>query len=237
MLTDLDLGMNDHMSEPLEWDESRAYDRGKVFSHDDLENMQERFGRYLDIDGDGIPYRTYPGTHPTKGAFFTRGTSRDEYAVYTENGDEYVKNMYRLLKKWETAKNIVPAPEVYQDANQSEVGVIFFGTSTDSALEALDYLRAKGVETDALRIKAFPFNNTVKDFIDSHKTVFIIEQNRDAQLRQLVINEFETVPAKLVPVLEFGGMPITAANIETQIEQHLDPKDNVTPLNTLVEGK
>ncbi len=237
MLTDLDLGMNDHMSDPLEWDEARSYDRGKVFTHDDLENMQERFGRYLDVDGDGIPYRTYPGTHPTKGSFFTRGTSRDEYAVYTENGDEYVKNMNRLLKKWDTAKDIVPAPEVYQESNKSDIGVIFFGTSTDSTLEALDYLRAKGIETDALRIKAFPFNNDIEEFVTSHEKVFVVEQNRDAQMRQLIVNEFGTLPAKLIPVLEFGGMPITAANIEKQIEQHLNPKDNVTPLNANAEGK
>ncbi|NRA41763.1 MAG: 2-oxoacid:acceptor oxidoreductase subunit alpha [Pseudomonadales bacterium] len=230
MLTDLDLGMNDHMSEPLEWDDSRAYDRGKVFTHDDLENMQQRFGRYLDVDGDGIPYRTYPGTHPTKGSFFTRGTSRDEYAVYTENGDEYVKNMNRLLKKWETAKDVVPAPEVYQASNQSNRGVIFFGTSTDSSLEALDYLADKGIQLDALRVKAFPFNDTVKAFIDDHDEVFVIEQNRDAQLRQLVINEFDIVPSKLVSVLEFGGMPITAAHIQSQIEAHLNPVSNVTQL-------
>ena len=225
MLTDLDLGMNDYMSDPLEWDKNRSYDRGKVFSAEELEAMSERFGRYLDVDGDAIPYRTYPGTHPTKGAFFTRGTSRDEYAVYTENGDLYVENMKRLLRKWETAKGIVPAPQVYQESNQSKVGVIFFGTSTDSSLEALDYLRSDGIETDALRIKAFPFNDTVKDFVDSHDTVFIVEQNRDAQLRQLVINEFETNPAKLVPVLEYGGMAITAANIKSQIEAVLKPAE------------
>lgn len=221
MLTDLDLGMNDYMSEPLEWDADRVYDRGKVFTSDDLEAMTERFGRYLDVDGDAIPYRTYPGTHPTKGAFFTRGTSRDEYAVYTENGDLYVENMQRLLRKWETAKDIVPAPEVYQETNKSEIGVIFFGTSTDSSLEALDYLRAEGIETDALRVKAFPFNHTVEAFVNSHETVFIVEQNRDAQLRQLVVNEFDTNPAKLVPVLEYGGMAITAATIKSQIETAL----------------
>ena len=184
----------------------------------------------FDVDGDGIPYRTYPGTHPTKGSFFTRGTSRDEYAVYTENGDEYVKNMNRLLKKWETAKDVVPAPEVYQASNQSNRGVIFFGTSTDSSLEALDYLADKGIQLDALRVKAFPFNDTVKAFIDDHDEVFVIEQNRDAQLRQLVINEFDIVPSKLVSVLEFGGMPITAAHIQSQIEAHLNPVSNVTQL-------
>jgi 2-oxoglutarate ferredoxin oxidoreductase subunit alpha len=227
MLTDLDLGMNDYMSEPLNWDENRAYDRGKVFNTEELENMTERFGRYRDVDGDAIPYRTYPGTHPTKGAFFTRGTSRDEYAVYTENGDEYVANMQRLLRKWETAKDIVPAPEVYQTENASSIGVIFFGTSTDSSLEALDYLRAEGLETDALRIKAFPFNNTVQSFIDAHETVFVVEQNRDAQLRQLIVNEFGTNPAKLLPVLEYGGMAITAATIKSQIESALNAAEAV----------
>jgi 2-oxoglutarate ferredoxin oxidoreductase subunit alpha len=189
--------------------------------------MTERFGRYRDVDGDAIPYRTYPGTHPTKGAFFTRGTSRDEYAVYTENGDEYVANMQRLLRKWETAKDIVPAPEVYQTENASSIGVIFFGTSTDSSLEALDYLRAEGLETDALRVKAFPFNNTVQSFIDAHETVFVVEQNRDAQLRQLIVNEFGTNPAKLLPVLEYGGMAITAATIKSQIESALNAAEAV----------
>ena len=229
MLSDLDLGMNDHMSEPLEWDDERAYDRGKVLTEQQLEDMPERFGRYLDVDGDGITYRTYPGTHPTKGSFFTRGTSRDEYAVYTEDGSKYVENMERLLKKWETAKDYVPAPEVYQKANKSEYGAIFFGTSTQSGEEALDRLREEGIEIDALRIKAFPFNQTVEQFIKDHKKVFVIEQNRDAQMRQLLVNDCELNPANLIPILNYDGMAITASFIETAIRKN-HPCDNVTPI-------
>ncbi|HEY9032945.1 MAG TPA: 2-oxoacid:acceptor oxidoreductase subunit alpha [Pseudomonadales bacterium] len=234
MLSDLDLGMNDNMCDPLEWDDSRRYDRGKVFNADDLENMQGRFGRYLDVDGDGIPYRTYPGTHPTKGSFFTRGTSRDEYAVYTEDGAEYVKNMQRLLKKWDTAKELVPAPQFYQDENRSEYGVIFFGTSTQAACEALDNLADDGVVLDAMRIKAFPFSRKVEDFIRAHKKVFVIEQNRDAQLRSLLVNECGFAPDQLIPLLNYDGMPITATFIKNAIRKN-HPADNVTPLRASQE--
>ncbi len=230
VLTDLDLGMNYHMTEPLEWDENREYDRGKVFTEEDLDKMTERFGRYLDVDGDGIPYRTYPGTHPTKGAFFTRGTSRDEYAVYSEDGSKYVANMERLLKKWETAKDLVPTPQVYQSKNASDYGVIFYGTTTQSAEEAMDGLKEEGVILDALRIKAFPFNKTVEQFIKDHKKVFVVEQNRDGQLRTLIINECGFAPDQLIPVLNYDGMAITAEQIKAGIrEKH--PLDNVTPLH------
>lgn len=229
MLTDLDLGMNDNMSAPLEWDDSRTYDRGKVLTADDLDNMKERFGRYLDVDGDAIGYRTYPGTHPTKGAFFTRGTSRDEYAVYTEDGAAYVRNMERLLKKWETAKSYVPQPVFYQDRKKSENAVVFFGTSTQSAMEAVDLLAAEGIHVDAMRICAFPFHNDIEKFIHNHERVFVIEQNRDAQMRTMLINECEFNPAKLIPVLNYDGMPITARFIRSIVHQHLHGS-NVTPL-------
>lgn len=234
IMTDLDLGMNDHLSEPLEWDDERSFDRGKVLNEQELEDLPVRFGRYKDVDGDGITYRTYPGTHPTKGSFFTRGTSRDEYAVYTEDGDEYVANMERLLKKWETAKDLVPEPELYQESNASDYGAIFFGTSTQSALEALDGLQEQGIEIDAMRVKAFPFNKTVEQFIKNHKKVFVIEQNRDAQLRQLIINDCGFAPNKLIPILNYDGMAITAKFIETQILKN-HPSDNVTPLRTAEE--
>jgi len=222
LLTDLDLGMNDNMSDPLEWDDSRKYDRGKVFTAEQLENMSERFGRYLDVDGDAIPYRTYPGTHPTKGSFFTRGTSRDEYAVYTEDGAAYVRNMERLLEKWETAKSYVPAPEVIRCEGGSNIGVIHFGTSMDSTLEAVDYLAEEGVKLDTLRVRAFPFNKDVEDFIAQHDTVFVVEQNRDGQLRSMLINELEINPKKLVKVLNYDGMPITARFIMDKILDHLE---------------
>jgi len=222
MMTDLDLGMNDHMTDPLVWDDSKQYNRGKVLNAQELEETQ-RFGRYLDVDGDGITYRTIPGTHPTKGSFFTRGTSRDEYAAYTEDGRVYARNMDRLLKKWDTAKDMVPAPELYQKENKSAYGVIFFGTSTYSAEEAMDTMSLGNVSFDALRIKAFPFNKTVNDFIDTHERVFVIEQNRDGQMRSLLINELDASPQKLISVLNYDGMPITAHAIINQISKNLSP--------------
>ncbi len=228
ILTDLDLGMNDNMSEPFEWDDEREYDRGKVLSAEDLDNMDE-FGRYLDVDLDAICYRTYPGTHPTKGAFFTRGTSRDEYAVYTESGEAYERNMHRLMAKWETAKGYVPAPITIPADKPTDYGVIFYGTSEASSLEALDYLAAEGVYIDAMRVRSFPFNDEVENFIDSHERTFVIEQNRDAQLRTLLMAEFEFGPDKLKSVLCFDGTPISACNIRKQILQQI-PGSNVTPL-------
>lgn len=229
LMTDLDLGMNDNMSEPLKWDDSSNYDRGKVLNAEQLDEM-ERFGRYLDVDGDGICYRTVPGTHPEKGSFFTRGTSRDEYAVYTEKGEEYEKNMHRLMAKWETIKEYIPRPEVIPSSKETSIGVLYFGTSEESSREAVDYLAQEGVFLDAMRIRAFPFNNEVEDYIDTHEVVFVIEQNRDAQLRTLLMAEFEFGPDKLKSVLCFDGTPISARNIRKQILQLL-PGNNVTPLH------
>ncbi len=216
VMSDLDLGMNKHMTPPLKWDESQAYDLGKVLNAEELEKT-EKYGRYLDIDDDGICYRTIPGTHPTKGAFFTRGTSRDEYAKYSEEGDVYVRIVDRLLKKWETAKQYVPAPELYQEGNGNSRGIIFFGTSSYAAQEAMELLEKQGITLDAMRIKAFPFNETVDDFIKKHEQVFVIEQNRDAQFRSLLINELDASPQKLVSVLNYDGTPITADTIARQI--------------------
>nr|WP_277487827.1 2-oxoacid:acceptor oxidoreductase subunit alpha [Catalinimonas alkaloidigena] len=220
MMSDLDLGMNSHMSPPLKWNDVRKYDLGKVLSADELEKI-EKYGRYLDVDDDGICYRTIPGTHPTKGSFFTRGTSRDEYARYSEDSDVYERIVDRLAKKWETTKSYIPAPELFQQSNQNERGIIFFGTSSYAALEAMDLLKQKGIVLDAMRIKAFPFNSTVADFVDSHEEVFVIEQNRDKQFRALLVNELEVSPKKLTPILNYGGMPITADAIIQQIMKKL----------------
>ena len=208
-MTDLDLGMNEHMCPPFKWDDNRKYNRGKVLNAEELEAAQD-WGRYKDVDGDGIPYRTLPGTHPTKGAYFTRGSSHDEKAAYSEDSDTYVRIMNRLIKKLETAKTLVPGPAFYQESNESEIGVIFFGTSRYAAEEALDIMRADGLKIDAMRLKAFPFCQEVEDFIDAHKQVFVVEQNRDAQMRTLLINELEVNPKKLIRVLNFDGTPITA---------------------------
>ena len=218
IMTDLDLGMNDHLCPAFTWDENREYDRGKVLDAEDLDNIKE-FARYRDVDGDGIPNRTIPGTHPTKGAYFTRGTSRDELARYTEDSEPYVRNMERLIKKWNTAKSHVPAPEFYQKDDKGRQGMIFFGTSTYAALEALDLLEAAGTPMDAMRLRATPFSEEVHDFIERHDVIYVIEQNRDAQMRSILINELEIDPFKLVPVLNFDGMPITAEAIVKQVER------------------
>ena len=225
VMTDLDLGMNDHLTAALTWDDTRTIDRGKVYTAADLEAV-EQFGRYLDVDGDGITYRTIPGTHPTKGSFFTRGTSRDEYARYSEEGAPYLRNMERLMKKWETAKTLVPEPEFYQASNTAAFGMVFFGTSTYAALEAKAMLEAQGVAVDAMRVRAFPFTESVAEFIEHHPTLFVIEQNRDAQFRSLLVNELETDPKKLVRVLNYDGFPVTAELIYRKIMEALQRVDS-----------
>jgi 2-oxoglutarate ferredoxin oxidoreductase subunit alpha len=236
MLTDLDLGMNDHISDPLSWEDNRSYDRGKVLGEQQLEEI-ERFGRYLDVDDDGICYRTIPGTHPTKGSFFTRGSSKDEFAIYTESGEEYVANMQRLLKKWQTAKACVPEPVMYPSTDNTHYGVMFFGTSTASALEAMDYLAEDGIKLDGLRLRAFPFNDNVDRFIQQHEQVFLIEQNRDAQMKSLLVNEIGIAPDRLVSILNYDGMPITARTIQQAIVDHVQAS-KITPIEgDQVEGK
>jgi 2-oxoglutarate ferredoxin oxidoreductase subunit alpha len=230
LMTDLDLGMNDHVTKPLVWDDKREYKRGKVLDAAALEKL-EKFGRYLDVDKDGITYRTLPGTHPTKGSFFTRGTSRDEYATYTEDSAAYQRNMDRLIRKWNTAKDMVPAPQVYQKKNKSKFGMIFFGTSTYAAEEAMDILKEEEVVIDALRLKSFPFNKTVEDFVNSHDKVFVIEQNRDAQMKSLLMIELQADPKKLISVLNYDGMPITADNILKQITLNLSSSPKLKKVN------
>ncbi|MEJ7623106.1 MAG: 2-oxoacid:acceptor oxidoreductase subunit alpha [Pyrinomonadaceae bacterium] len=311
MMTDLDLGMNDHVTDPLVWDDSRQYDRGKLLTKEQLdavyaagtqaplpatgdasssvpgtgnglaagtgdagkgarvptdngheglrvpdlpgddgsdetagqplEQFRGKFGRYMDIDDDGIPYRTIPGTHTTYGAFVTRGSSRDEYAVYTEDGDAYRRNMDRLMRKWDTAKEMVPEPVFYvrgqgqgmRDEGISTAslaphpsflknhGVIFFGTSTYAAEEALDLLAAEGIHLDAMRVRAFPFGKAFCEFVDGHDRLFVIEQNRDAQFRSLMMIELGVDASKIVSVLNYDGTPITADDILRRIKVKL----------------
>lgn len=216
IMSDLDLGMNDHMCAPFEWDDTRRYDRGKVFNAEELEELG-RFGRYLDVDGDGIPFRTIPGVHPLKGAYVARGSSKDEYAVYTEDSAAYQRNMDRLAKKFNTARTLVHAPEFYQQHDESNVGMIFFGTSTHSALEARDLLRDQGMKVDAMRLRAFPFNEDVKHFINKHETIYVIEQNRDAQMRTLLAMELGIDPHRFISILNYDGLPVTADFIVSSI--------------------
>ena len=232
VMTDLELGMNDHLSPPMHWDDKRSYKRGKTLNAEQLDKI-EKFGRYLDVDGDGICYRTIPGTHPSKGSFFTRGTSRDAYAVYTEDGDKYVENMERLIRKFETAKQYVPAPELYKQHDSATYGILFFGTSTEASLEAMDVLAEEGIRLNALRIRAFPFNKASDDFIARHEKVFVVEQNRDAQLRTLLMAENDVSPKQMISVLNYDGMPITAQQILRKIRGHLQPA-TVTPIRKSV---
>ncbi len=217
VLSDLELGMNDNLSEPFEWDDERRYDRGKVLDADDLDRL-EVFGRYLDVDGDGIGYRTYPGTHPDKGAFFTRGTSRDEFAAYTESPEAYQRNMERLEKKWETTKTLVPEAEIASGG--SSVGVLYYGTTALPMPEAQDLLAEEGIRLDTCRVRAFPFGQEVREFIDGHDLVFVVEQNRDAQMRTLLINEEDYNPAKLVPITYYAGLSISADFIQRSIADY-----------------
>ena len=220
VLLDLDLGMNDWSSKEFQWNDLQEYDRGKVLSKEDLDEIEE-FGRYLDIDGDGVPYRTYPGTHPQKGAYFTRGTSHDEYARYTEDGVKNAEILSRLTKKFQTASSTVPAPIFNQEASISSIGVIYFGSTDCSMQEALDDLKDENIHVDAMRIRSFPFNLEVWEFIEEHDLLFIVEQNRDGQMRTLLMAEGGVIPDKLVSILCFDGQPITASFITNKINAHI----------------
>jgi 2-oxoglutarate ferredoxin oxidoreductase subunit alpha len=221
VMMDLDIGMNDWLCEPLKWDDARHYDRGKVMSYEDLE-AGKNFGRYLDVDGDGIPYRSLPATHPTRGAYFTRGTSRDRYAKYSEEGSVYVDNMQRLLRKLETAKTIVPKPVLRRAREKTRYGVIYYGSTAPAMDEAFAALEAKGIHLDTLRVRAFPFSDEVVDFIHAHDQVFLVEQNRDAQLQKLIVNECAIDPARFVSILHYDGTPITARFITAAIAERMN---------------
>jgi 2-oxoglutarate ferredoxin oxidoreductase subunit alpha len=218
LMSDLDLGMNDHVCLPMEWDDSRRYRRGKVLDREQLDAMAEDWGRYLDRDGDGICYRTYPGTHPEKGAFFTRGSSHDEYAGYTEDSDAYKRCMERLAIKWETAKTLVPAPRIKPTDTAAAWGVIFYGTSTDAVYEAVGQLGDSGIVLNTMRLRGFPFQDEVLDFINRQENIFVIEQNRDGQMRTLLMNELCLVPDKLISITHIDCTPIDARYVTQSIE-------------------
>jgi 2-oxoglutarate ferredoxin oxidoreductase subunit alpha len=232
LMTDLDIGMNTRLTDPFQWNDSRAYDRGKVMGYEDLEAGKE-FGRYLDVDGDGIPYRTYPGTHPTRGAYFTRGTTKDRYARYSETGPDYVDNMQRLMRKFESAKQLMPKPLLKPAAKPARFGAIYYGSTSPAMAEAMDVLSARGIHVNALRVRGFPFQDEIADFVASHPWVFVIEQNRDAQLKTLLINEAKVNPSRLLSVLHYDGTPITARYIVEQISQHASAR-TVVPLKKVV---
>ena len=218
LMSDLDIGMNQRLCKPLVWDDARRYDRGKVMTAEMLDAGKE-FGRYLDVDGDGVPYRTYPGSHATKGAYFTRGTSKNAYAVYSEAGADYLYNMQRLLRKHDFAKKMVPMPVLTAAKAPARFGCIFYGSTSPSMQEALEVLAEQGIFVNALRVRAFPFQDEIQDFVHSHSKVFVVEQNRDAQLKTLLVNEAGVNPASLISILHYDGTPITARFIAREISQ------------------
>jgi len=220
LMSDLDIGMNQRLTKPLVWDDSRKYDRGKVMTAEMLDAGKE-FGRYLDVDGDGVPFRTYPGTHPSKGGYFTRGTSKNAYAIYSEQGPDYKANMQRLLKKFETAKTLVPKPVLNASKEPARFGAIYYGSTGPAMAEALDALSRQGIYVNALRLRSFPFQDEIFDFV--------VEQNRDAQLKTLLVNDAGINPASLISVLHYDGTPITARYITGEIAEIVAAL-NVRPL-------
>ncbi|GAB2548347.1 2-oxoacid:acceptor oxidoreductase subunit alpha [Rhodanobacter koreensis] len=228
LLSDLDIGMNHRLCAPFAWDEARRYDRGKLLSAEQLE-AGVPFGRYRDVDGDGIPYRTLPGTHPTRGSFFTRGTSKNADARYSEKGEDYVSNMQRLQKKFTTAKTLLPQPILGRTAQPARYGVIYFGSTSPAMAEAVAILEQGGRYLDTLRVRGYPFADAVMEFIAAHEAVLVVEQNRDAQLRTLLIEQFEVDPMQLIPVLHYDGTPITARFIADAIGERLQAA-SVLPL-------
>jgi 2-oxoglutarate ferredoxin oxidoreductase subunit alpha len=221
VMLDLDIGMNHRLCRPLKWDDDRKYDRGKIMTAAELQAGKD-FGRYLDIDGDGIPYRTLPGTHPTLGSYFTRGTSRDRYARYTEDGAAYVDNMQRLIRKFETARDMVPRPLQSNAAKPTRYGVIYYGSTSPAMDEAIQMLELAGHPLDRLRVRGLPFHSSVTSFLADHDFVYVVEQNRDGQLRTLIVNECGMDPVRLVPILHYDGTPITARFIAGAIAAHLE---------------
>jgi 2-oxoglutarate/2-oxoacid ferredoxin oxidoreductase subunit alpha len=211
VLSDLDLGMNVWVENEIEY-QPKALNRGKVLSAEQLESST--FGRYLDVDGDGIPFRTLPGTQHPKAAYFTRGSGHDEFARYTESPEVYSRNMERLLKKWNTAKKHVPKPVIQGDLS-SKTGIIAYGTSHFAVVETLD--RMKEVPIKYLRLKSYPFSPEVEEFLQSCDKVFVIEQNRDGQMLQLLTVDIPGHQQKFISIKYYGGFPLSADHIETQL--------------------
>ncbi len=219
-LSDLDIGMNDWMVDEFEWDDSYEPDRGKVVTREQLEDGFE-FYRYLDVDGDGIPYRTLPGTHPTKGAYFTRGSGHNKWGRYTEDSDEYKEVVDRLAVKWRNARHACPQPVLRKAPKKTSIGILAIGSSDPAVHEAQERLAQKGVHLDYLRIRAFPFSDSVEDFMAEHDTVYVVEQNRDAQLMSLLINETPVTKDKLVSIRYYAGEPLSYKFVMDAISQKM----------------
>ena len=210
VLSDLDIGMNDWPCPELQWDDSYCPDYGKVYRANELRDL-ERFQRYLDVDGDGICYRSLPGDHP-RGAYLIRGSGHNQAGAYTERSDEYIEVMDRLRRKFDTAATLVPGPIIERTPN-ADMAIVSLGSCHGAIQETRDRLAEKGLASDYMRIRSFPFCDDVRSFIDSHPRVFVVEQNRDAQLRSLLMTETGIAADRLVPVLYYGGEPLSSVDI------------------------
>jgi len=233
IMSDLDLGMNDHLTDEFVWQDSHAYQKGKILNREQLDELQA-YGRYLDVDSDGICYRTVPGTHPEKGAYFNRGTSRDHYARYTEKPEHYVDNVDRLSQKFKTAVNYLPKPEINQDKKKAQIALLYFGTTSHPMNEAIDELNSQGITADTLRIKAFPFHYDIAAFIQAYKEVFVIEQNRDGQMKTLLVNELQLEPKKLISILNYDGLSMTSYQVVQGVLRHFAKKNSDKSINKKV---
>ena len=214
VMSDLDIGMNDWMCPEFEWDDDRHFDRGKVLGPAELDRIEE-WGRYRDVDGVGIPWRTLPG-QDVRGAYFTRGSGHDEFARYTENGDVYRELMQRLDAKWKTAAGLVPGAEIDEHAGAA-AGLVTVGSCADAALEARELLAGESMPMDYCRIRAFPFGEDIRGFLERHEVCYVLEQNRDGQLKSLIVNEFGIDPARLRSVLIYDGLPVSAGSVASGI--------------------
>jgi 2-oxoglutarate ferredoxin oxidoreductase subunit alpha len=219
VLSDLDLGMNNWISEPFKYPE-KPMDRGKVLSAEDLEALGGSWGRYKDVDGDAIAYRTIPGNTHKMSAYFTRGTGHNEYAGYSERPEDWENNLTRLYRKFETARQYVPAPIIDQ-VDGAKVGIISLGSNDPAIAEARDRLTASGVETSYLRLRALPLTASVKEFIAQHDRIFVVENNFDGQLFKILINAAPTSAPKMISAARCNGMPLSARWITDTIQGHL----------------
>jgi 2-oxoglutarate ferredoxin oxidoreductase subunit alpha len=230
IMSDLDLGMNDHLTEEFNWQDDKTYQYGKLLNKEQLEELKE-FGRYLDVDGDGICYRTLPGTHPDKGAYFNRGTSRDHFARYTEKPEHYVDNVDRLQRKFVTALNYLPKPDIVQGKKRAKIALIYYGTTSHPIIEAVDELKNHGITVDTLRIKAFPFHDDIEPFISKHQDAFVIEQNRDSQMKTLLVNELQIAPNQLASIVNYDGLPMTSYQVVQGVLSHFAKKEAAKQAN------
>ncbi len=234
VLSDIDIGMNDWMVDEIKWNDNYQPDRGKILGKKDLEKI-DKFYRYLDVDGDYIPYRTLPGIHP-KGAYFTRGSGHNKYGQYTEDGAEYKEVVDRLLEKWKSAAKFVPEPIIYKGSRRTKAAIVSLGSCDGAVMEARDKLAAEGIKLDYMRVRGFPFDTKTKNFLEKYERVFVIEQNRDAQLLGLLLAETNVDREKLIPVLHYSGEPLSYQFVYNELKKQLVGK-SVKPARKMSRRK